>query len=352
MYGLIEQILFIKGELLSSGGILNTFILIACSLGLITSAIYIFANTAEAQMTGQGINTWSFLRPLVVGFCISIFPLIIDILDGLSTATSKIISQATNDFRDETRAIRKELRQAEAASYNDFMSKVPGYEDNNTEITEKSEKGLGMVVSIAGAGTEATDIIETDTQTRNEALSTLWSKVDSALRKANDAIGGVFYDICNSVNIFSARIISNLIYSIAKIAAPIIKALATIYLVILALIGPIVFAIGIAPSLTSSITSWLSRYIQISLWLPLSDLVMYIIRSMELTVLKAHQGMNTGGIIYYPDDAMCIISLICIVAIFKVPTIASWIISSAGAGGMTSSISRAGAAIGKLITKV
>lgn len=357
MYGLFEQIAYIKEELLSSGGMLNTFILIACSIGLITSAIYIFANTAEAQLNGQSVNLWNFFRPFVVGFCILSFPLIISILDGLSTGTSRVISMATADFKEESKKLKKDIRESEKAYYDDYMSSVPGYKDSNSTDTGKTEQGLGLVVSIAGAGTEATDIVETNPQQVEGALAALWGKVDNALQKANDAIGGFFTDTARALNTFSARVISRIIYSIAAAASPIIKALAAVYLIILSLVGPVVFAIGIAPSLTSSISSWLARYIQISLWLPLSDLITYITRAMEVIVLKAHQGHISGGIAYYPDDAMTLISIISIVAIFKVPTIAGWIISSAGAGSMSASINKAAstataAVARKLIFKV
>lgn len=78
---------------------------------------------------------------------------------------------------------------------------------------------------------------------------------------------------------------------------------------------------------------------------------------MEVVVLKAHQAHTVGGIVYYPDDAMTLISIISIAAIFKVPTIAGWIISSAGAGSMSASINKttqaaASAIARKLIFKV
>lgn len=357
MYGLFEQIVYVKEELLSSGGMLNTFVLIACSIGLITSALYIFANTAEAQINGQGVNLWNYFRPFVVGFCILSFPLLVTILDGLSSGTSRIISMATDEFKQESKRLKKQLREDERAYYDGYMASVPGYEDSNSEDNTKTEQGLGLVVSIAGAGTQATDIVETDPQRQEGALSSLWDKVDNALQSANDAIGGFFTDTARTLNTLSARVITRIIYSIAAAASPIIKALAAVYLIILSLVGPVVFAIGIAPSLTSSISSWFARYIQISLWLPLSDLITYIIRAMEVVVLKAHQAHTVGGIVYYPDDAMTLISIISIAAIFKVPTIAGWIISSAGAGSMSASINKttqaaASAIARKLIFKV
>ena len=55
-------------------------------------------------------------------------------------------------------------------------------------------------------------------------------------------------------------------------AALIIDTLRTFFLVVLSILGPIAFAFSVWDGFHSTLSAWFSRYIQIYLWLPVSDL--------------------------------------------------------------------------------
>ena len=55
-------------------------------------------------------------------------------------------------------------------------------------------------------------------------------------------------------------------------ASVILDVLRTFYLVVLSLLGPIAFAISVFDGFQSTLTQWLTKYVSIYLWLPISDL--------------------------------------------------------------------------------
>ena len=65
-------------------------------------------------------------------------------------------------------------------------------------------------------------------------------------------------------------------------ASVILDVLRTFYLVVLSLLGPIAFAISVFDGFQSTLTQWLTKYVSIYLWLPISDLFSAIIARLRL----------------------------------------------------------------------
>ena len=55
-------------------------------------------------------------------------------------------------------------------------------------------------------------------------------------------------------------------------ASLLIDTLRTFFLIVLSILGPISFALAVYDGFQSTLTTWLSRYICIYLWLPVGDL--------------------------------------------------------------------------------
>ncbi len=56
---------------------------------------------------------------------------------------------------------------------------------------------------------------------------------------------------------------------------------------VLSILGPIAFAIAVWDGFQSTLTQWLSRYIQIYLWLPVSDLFSTILAKIQVLMLQS-----------------------------------------------------------------
>ena len=69
-------------------------------------------------------------------------------------------------------------------------------------------------------------------------------------------------------------------------AALVIDTIRTFFLVVLAILGPIAFAISVWDGFQSSLTQWITRYISVYLWLPVSVLFSSILAKIQILVLQ------------------------------------------------------------------
>ncbi len=101
-----------------------------------------------------------------------------------------------------------------------------------------------------------------------------------------------------------------------------------IFLTLLCLLGPFSFALSILPAYRQQASSWIARYINILLWVPISKIVIFVgyFILKEIAGLEAGMGAGESWVL-----------LVCIFVVIKslksIPTIASYIVESAGSGG-------------------
>ena len=69
-------------------------------------------------------------------------------------------------------------------------------------------------------------------------------------------------------------------------AALIIDTLRTFFLVVLSILGPIAFAISVYDGFHATLTQWITRYISVYLWLPVSDLFSSILARIQVLMLQ------------------------------------------------------------------
>jgi conjugative transposon TraJ protein len=118
-------------------------------------------------------------------------------------------------------------------------------------------------------------------------------------------------------------------------AALVIDTLRTFFLIVLAILGPIAFAISVYDGFQSTLTAWISRYISVYLWLPVSDLFSSILAKIQVLMLQndiSELQNNPNFSIDASNTIYVIFMIIGIVGYFTIPTVAGWIIQ---AGGMS-----------------
>src|ERR1700744_2613491 len=105
-----------------------------------------------------------------------------------------------------------------------------------------------------------------------------------------------------------------------------VNTIRTFYLIVLAILGPLVFGFAVFDGLQHSLTQWIARYINIFLWLPIANIFGSIIGKVEQNMLQLDisQIQSAGDTFFSPTDtAFLIFLLIGIVGYFCVPTIAN-----------------------------
>jgi hypothetical protein len=129
----------------------------------------------------------------------------------------------------------------------------------------------------------------------------------------------------------------------ADSAGPTLRILARIILILLFITGPIAIGLGLFPPLKNSLTTWLTAYIKISLWIVISNIIQFVIikiltdpRILLSTWFNSQigsYGEGSGAAIFY--GAIVLSQTL-------VPTIASSLVASAGFDGLSYSMSQRG----------
>lgn len=125
-------------------------------------------------------------------------------------------------------------------------------------------------------------------------------------------------------------------------AALCINTIRTFYLIVLAIIGPLVFAISIFDGFQHTITVWLARYINVFLWLPVANIFGAIIGKIQEHMFLSSM-TNMPGAISVNDAVYLIFMLIAIVGYCTVPSVANYIVNAGGGHALVQKVTSMGA---------
>ena len=119
-------------------------------------------------------------------------------------------------------------------------------------------------------------------------------------------------------------------------AALVINTLRTFNLLVLALMGPLVLGLSVFDGFHHSLQHWLARYVKIYLWLPVANILGWIISSIQVHMaqLALAQTQATGDTSFGAANVGHIVFLIiAIIGYFTVPSMAGYIVQ-VGTNGM------------------
>ncbi len=136
--------------------------------------------------------------------------------------------------------------------------------------------------------------------------------------------------------------IRQLLELVFEAAALCINTIRSFYLIVLAIIGPIVFGLSIYDGFQHTVTVWLARYINIYLWLPVANIFGAIIAKIQENMMKGNiYDVSVPGVpaVTISDTAYFVFLLIAIVGYFCVPSVANYIVNAGGANALSHKIS-------------
>lgn len=257
------------------------------------------------------IDVFPLLRPFAIGFCIMFFPTVV--LGTINNVMSPIVKGANNMVQSQTldmeehRQLRDKL---EVEAYKRNPEKA--YLVDKEEFDKKLEK-MGTFDAIDKCGLY----------------------LDRAAFNAKKAIQGWFQELLELL--FQA-------------AALVIDTIRTFFLIVLSILGPIAFAISVWDGFQSSLTQWITRYLSVYLWLPVSDLFSSVLAKIQVLMLKQDIEMLSDQS-YIPDGSSpvyIIFMIIGIVGYFTIPTVANWIIAAGGMGNYGKNVNQSATKAGSL----
>jgi len=147
------------------------------------------------------------------------------------------------------------------------------------------------------------------------------------------------YNFKNNIKQWMSEILQ-VLYAAAILC---INTIRTFYLIVLAILGPLVFGFAVFDGLQHTLTQWISRYINIFLWLPIANIFGSIIGKVQekMIALDISQIQDAGDTFFSPTDTAYLIFLcIGIVGYFSVPSVANYVIHAHGGNGLLSKVTQ------------
>ncbi len=146
------------------------------------------------------------------------------------------------------------------------------------------------------------------------------------------------YDLKQSIRAWFRELLEILFQA----AALVIDTVRTFFLIVLSILGPLAFAISVWDGFQSTMTQWITRYVSVYLWLPVSDLFSSILAKIQSLILeKDIEQLSEPNFIPDTSNTVYIIFMIIgIVGYFTIPTVSGWIIQAGGMGNFGRNINQ------------
>lgn len=267
---------------------------------------YIAARVWRHLANAEPIDFYPLFRPFVLGFFVLNFNLTIGIINGIMKPTVTGTAAMVNNS---DKAIADLLKQKEDAVKNTEAWKMYVGGDNEGDRDRWYKYTHG--------GEDPAD---------EGMMASIGNDLRFAMEKAS-------YNFRNSVKQWMSEVLQVLFQA----AALCINTLRTFQLIILAILGPIVFGISVFDGFQFTLTSWLARYMNVFLWLPVANIFGAVIGKIQEQMLKLDilQIDHAGDTFFSTADVGYLVFMIIgIVGYFTVPSVANSIVHAGGVGTM------------------
>jgi conjugative transposon TraJ protein len=272
------------------------------------AALWYIASRVWRQIaSAEPIDFYPLLRPFALGMAILAFPAVIALMNGV---LQPVVSATGSMVQNSNTAITQLLAQKEAA--------------------EKQTSAYQMYVGDNGNGDESKwykySHPDDPEGNGNSGFSGIGSDIQFWMSKQQ-------YNFSNSIRKWMSEVLE-VVYEAASLC---INTIRTFFLIVLAILGPLVFGLSVFDGFQHSLQQWLARYINIFLWLPIANIFGSIIGQVQQNMLKLDiaQIQSQGDNFFNSTDtAYLIFLLIGIVGYFSVPTVANFVVHAHGGNGM------------------
>lgn len=259
---------------------------------------YVAYRVWQSLARAEPIDVFPMLRPFAIGLCIMFFPTVV--LGTLSGVLSPIVQGTAKMLEAETLDMNEYREQKDKLEY-EAMKRNPetAYLVSNEEFDKQLEE-LG------------------------------WSP-DDLVTMAGMYIERSMYQMKKGVRDFFRELLELLFQA----ASLVIDTLRTFFLVVLSILGPIAFAISVWDGFQNTLTQWICRYVQVYLWLPVSDMFSTILAKIQVLMLQSdieRMQADPNFSLDSSDGVYIVFMIIGIIGYFTIPTVSGWIIQAGGMG--------------------
>ncbi|MDC1863853.1 MULTISPECIES: conjugative transposon protein TraJ [Bacteroides] len=274
---------------------------------------YVAAKVWQALARAEPIDVYPLLRPFAIGLCIMFFPTFV--LGTINTVLSPVVKGCHGMLETQTFDMNKYREQKDKLEY---------------EANKRNPETAYLV----------------DKEEFDKKLDELgWSAGDLI------TMGGMYIDRAEyrmKQNI--RKWFQELLELLFQSAGLVIDTIRTFFLIVLSILGPIAFAISVYDGFQSTLTQWITRYISVYMWLPVSDLFSSVLARIQVLMLtKDIEAMSDPTFI--PDSSNTVYMVFLIIGIFgyfTIPTVANWIIMAGGVSGANRAMNTTAAKAGNV----
>lgn len=250
----------------------------------------------------EPIDFYPLFRPFVIGFAVLIFPSVIGMMNGVLSPTVTATAAMVDN--------------SNAAIANLLKQKEEAIEESSVWQMYVGENGSGdrdKWYQYTHPGEDPSD---------EGWMEGIGNDIKFAMAKAS-------YNFRNSVKEWMSEVL-HVLYMAAALC---INTIRTFYLIVLAILGPLVFGIAVFDGLAHTLMIWIARYINIFLWLPVANIFGSIIGKVQEKMIALDiQQINQNGDTFFStaDTAYLIFMIIGIIGYFSVPSVANYIVHAGG----------------------
>ena len=258
---------------------------VASAIAAIGAGLFIGMRVLGHFARAESIDVFPLLRPFAIGFLVLNFTMVTDFLDTMM----KPVVDVTQNMVDIQVTRIQQLEQLRQQKIQEKMAKLD--KDSDQELSNWS---IGNYLSL---------LVEKQRLYMNEGFHTF---------------------------------LKNLFYAFFLAARLVILTTRAFFLIVLTVIGPLAFAIAIFSGFQDSHLMWIARYVQISLWFPMANILGTIVSYLQGKVITLQYLELTNNV---PDEAQSgeliylVFMIIATLCYFTIPTISGYIISSSGVAG-------------------
>ena len=310
--GLATDIQGLQGTL---NGVYNDMLPMCCQLIGVGQAIagfgalwYIAARVWRQIASAEAIDFYPLMRPFALGLAILLFPTVIAVINGIMSPT---------------------------------VSATGG-------LVQNSDAAIATLLQAKEAAVEKTDAWQAYVGQSGNGDENRWYKYTHPDDQTGDGNSGIMNSIGNDIKFEMAKTsynfrntvkqwMSEILQVCYEAAALCINTIRTFYLIVLAILGPMVLGLSVFDGFQHTLTSWLAKYLNVFLWLPVANIFGAIIGKVQENMLKLDisQVQNTGDTFFSSTDTAYLIFLIIgIIGYFTVPSVANYIVNAGGGNGL------------------
>lgn len=274
---------------------------------------YVAAKVWQALARAEPIDVYPLLRPFAIGLCILFFPTFV--LGTLNTVLSPVVKGCHGMLETQTFDMNQYREQKEALEREAFRrDPEKAYLASNEDFDKRLDE-LG------------------------------WTADDLATM-AKMYIDRAEFNMKRSIRLWFQEVLELLFQS----AALVIDTVRTFFLIVLSILGPVAFAISVYDGFQSTLTQWITRYISVYMWLPVSDLFSSVLARIQVLMLTRDiEAMSDPSFI--PDSSNTVYLLFLVIGIFgyfTIPTVANWIIMAGGVSHANRAMNQTAAKVGNV----